>query len=107
MGSSHFATWPVVTYGVILLGSGMAYFLLAHLLVCHHGRDSTLAKAMKTDFKGKISIVLYAGALPLAFVHPGIACGLYCLVALMWLVPDRRIEMTISQNPSSQHPSSQ
>lgn len=102
MGSSHFATWPVVTYGVILLCSGIAYFLLAHLLVCHHGHDSTLAKAMKTDFKGKISIVLYVCALPLAFVHPGIACGFYCLVAVMWLVPDRRIEVTISQHQPSQ-----
>lgn len=100
MGRSNFATWPVVTYGIVLLFSGTAYFLLAHLLVCHHGRDSTLATAINSDLKGKISLVLYATALPLAFVHPWLACGVYCLVAAMWLVPDRRIEMTISQ----QHP---
>lgn len=101
MGSSNFATWPVVTYGVILLCSAIAYFLLAHLLVCHHGRDSTLAKAINTDFKGKISLGLYVLALPLAFVHSWLACSVYCLVAAMWLIPDRRIEATISQHPQS------
>ena len=95
MGSSNFATWPVVVYGVVLLCSAMAYFVLAHLLVCHHGRESTLAMAIKSDVKGKLSLVLYGVALPLAFLHPWLACGVYCLVAAMWLVPDRRIELTI------------
>ncbi len=99
LGSSNFATWPVVVYGIVQLFSAVAYFILVHLLVCHHGRDSTLAKAMNTDFKGKMSLALYTVALPLAFVHPGIACGVYCLVAAMWLIPDRRIETTISNQP--------
>ncbi len=98
LGSSNFATWPVVVYGIVQLFSAVAYFILVHLLVCHHGRDSTLAKALTTDFKGKISLVLYALALPLAFLHPWLACGVCCLVAAMWLIPDRRIETTITQH---------
>lgn len=70
MGSSNFATWPVVTYGVILPCSAVAYFLLSRLLVGHHGRDSTIAMAINTDFKGKVSLALYALALTLAFMHP-------------------------------------
>ncbi len=98
MGSSNFALWPVVAYRVVLLFSGVAYFILAQLLVRHHGRESTIAKAIAKDCKGKFSIVLYAVAIPLAFVHPWLACGVYCLVAAIWLVPDRRIETTISQH---------
>lgn len=97
MGSSNFSKWPVVTYGVVLLFSAISYYLLCHLLICHHGRDSVLARAINSDFKGKISLILYVAALPLAFVHPWIACGVYCLVAVIWLVPDRRIETTITE----------
>ena len=96
MGNSNFATWPVVVYGVVLLFSAIAYFVLTHLLICHHDRDSTLAKAMNSDFKGKLSLALYAAGIALAFVHPWLACGVYSLVAAMWLIPDRRIETTIS-----------
>lgn len=97
MGSSNFSKWPVVIYGVVLLFSAISYYLLCHLLIFHHGRDSVLAQAINSDFKGKISLILYVAALPLAFVHPWIACGVYCLVAVIWLVPDRRIETTITE----------
>src|SRR5205814_7440133 len=92
MGDNHFASLPVALYGFVLLCAGCAYFILTRALLAHHGVDSTLAKALGSDFKGKLSVVFYAAAIPLAFVHPGISCSLYVLVALIWLVPDRRIE---------------
>ena len=92
MGENHFAALPVAIYGVDLLLSGIAYYLLAHALVAHHGRDSAFARALGSDFKGKISIVIYAVAIPLSFVRPWLAYGMYVMVALMWLVPDRRFE---------------
>ena len=100
LGASHFATGPVVAYGAVLLLSGTAYFLLTRALIALHGSESALATAIADDFKGKISVVLYALALPAAFVHPWIACGVYCLVAAIWLVPDRRIEPVVSKPPS-------
>ena len=72
-----------------------AYFVLARSLVAHHGADSTLAKALGRDVKGKLSVAIYACAIPLAFVGTWIALGLYVAVALMWLVPDRRFESRI------------
>ncbi len=95
MGTSRFAMWPVVGYGTVLLLAGMAYFLMVQILIRHHGLESTIAKAIAKDFKGKISLGLYVAAIPLAFLHPWLACGIYCLVATIWLVPDRRIETTI------------
>jgi TMEM175 potassium channel family protein len=92
MGENHFAPTPVALYGVVLLCAACAYYVLVRTLLAHHGRDSALAKALGRDFKGKVSLVLYVAAIPSAFVHPGIACGIYVGVALMWLVPDRRIE---------------
>ena len=97
MGENHFAPLPVALYGAVLLLAGVAYFILAHALVAHHGRDSALAKALGRDFKGKASVALYALAIPLAFVSPWLACALYVGVAVMWLVPDRRIERTLSE----------
>ena len=95
MGENKFAAWPVAMYGVVLLFAAIAYFILAHVLVSLHGRDSVIGIALGRDFKGKISLVIYAVAIPLAFVRSWMACGLYVLVAVMWLVPDRRIEKTI------------
>jgi len=95
MGENHFAPWPVALYGVILLLAAIAYFILAHSLIKLHGTKSTLATALGADFKGKVSMVIYVFAIPLAFVHPLLACALYVSVALMWLVPDRRIEKTL------------
>jgi TMEM175 potassium channel family protein len=92
MGENHFATWPVVLYGVDLLLAAIAYFILARTLISLHGRDSVLATALGRDFKGKVSVLAYAAAIPLAFVSVWIACSLYVLVAVLWLIPDRRIE---------------
>src|SRR5881296_2845992 len=92
MGENHFAAWPVAVYGAVMLLAGVAYFILTRALIAHHGRDSVLAAALGSDFKGKASLVLYAAAIPLAFVNRWLACGLYVLVAVMWFIPDRRIE---------------
>jgi uncharacterized membrane protein len=96
MGENSFAAMPVALYGVVLLLSSIAYFILTRTLISHHGRDSALAIAVGRDFKGKTSMVLYAVAIPLAFVNSWLACILYVLVAVMWLIPDRRIENTIT-----------
>lgn len=95
MGENNFATLPVALYGVILLSAAIAYFILTVALVAHHGKDSTLAIALGRDFKGKLSLAIYAVAIPLAFVQSWLACGLYVLVAIIWLIPDRRIERTL------------
>jgi uncharacterized membrane protein len=95
MGENHFAAWPVALYGTVLLLSAIAYFILTKLLLSLHGENSLLASALGSDFKGKISMVIYLVAVPLAFVNSWLACGLYVLVAIMWLVPDRRIEKTL------------
>jgi uncharacterized membrane protein len=96
MGENHFATWPSAFYGVVLLLAGIAYFILAQVLVAVNGRDSALAKAIGRDVKGRISIVLYLAAVPLAFVAGWIALAVYAAVAVVWLVPDRRIERTLA-----------
>ena len=83
-------------YGVVLLLAAVAYFILTRLLVWHHEQDSSLAKALGRDRKGKLSLIIYAAAVPLAFVSPWLAFALYILVAVMWLVPDRRIEKVLS-----------
>jgi uncharacterized membrane protein len=97
MGENHFAALPVAAYGGVMLCAGVAYFILAHTLAGHHGKDSALARALGHDVKGKISVAAYAAAVPAAFLHPWIACALYVLVAVMWLVPDRRIEATLAE----------
>jgi uncharacterized membrane protein len=99
MGETHFAAWPSSIYGMVLLGSAIAYYVLVQLLIRRHGHDSTLARAMGTDFKGKISPVFYIGGITLAFVHPYISEALYVAVALMWVVPDRRIEKALVEGP--------
>ena len=97
MGENHFAAWPVALYGTVLLSAAIAYFILTRVLVSSHGRDSALAKAVGKDFKGKVSVVCYAVAIPLAFVNSWLACGLYVLVVVMWLIPDRRIERELTE----------
>ncbi len=96
MGENKFASWPVALYGIVMLGAAIAYFILTRALIALHGRDSVLATAVGRDFKGKASLVIYAAAIPLALMNSWVSCGLYVLVAVMWLVPDRRIEKTIS-----------
>ena len=95
MGENHFAQWPVALYGVILLMAGVGYFILSRTLIALHGGKSPLATAIGGDFKGQISLVLYAVAIPLSFVNRWIAIGLYVIVAVMWLVPDPRIERVL------------
>ena len=97
MGETRFATVPVALYGVVLLAAAVAYTILARTLVAHHGRDSALGGALGGDAKGKGSMALYAAAIPLAFVDPRIACGIFVLVAVIWLVPDRRIERKLAE----------
>jgi len=97
MGENKFAALPAALYGGVLLFAAIAYFILARALVSLHGRHSVIATALGRDFKGKISMVIYLAAIPLAFVRSWLACALYVLVAVMWLVPDRRIEKTIVQ----------
>ena len=94
---NKFAAVPAALYGVVLLCAAIAYFILARSLLSIHSPDSVLATALGADFKGKISMVIYLVAIPLAFVRSWLACGLYILVAVMWLVPDRRIEKKIGQ----------
>jgi uncharacterized membrane protein len=97
MGENHFAALPVALYGVVQLCAGIAYFILTRVLLSIHTPDSVLATALGEDFKGKISLVIYLVAIPLALVRSWLACALYVLVAVMWLVPDRRIERTIGE----------
>jgi len=97
MGQNHFAAWPVALYGAILLCARCAYFIVTRILIAEHGRDSALAIAVGRDVKGKISLVCYAVAIPLSFVHAWLAWALYVLVAVTWLIPDRRIEKVLAQ----------
>ena len=97
MDENHFAPITVAAYGFVLLACGIAYFILTRVLLATHGRDSLLAKALGSDAKGKISVLLYAAAIPLAFWQPWMALGIYVLVALVWLVPDRRFERALAE----------
>jgi uncharacterized membrane protein len=92
MGEHPAAAWPVALYGVVLWCAGLAYYILAHLLIAHHGQDSVLATAIGDDRKGIMSLVVYTVAIPLSFVVTWLAFVLYVVVAVMWLIPDRRIE---------------
>jgi uncharacterized membrane protein len=92
MGENHFAALPTALYGAVLLCAAIAYWLLQNSIIAAEGPESTLARAVGTDWKGKASILLYAAAIPLAFVREWLADVVYTGVALLWLVPDRRIE---------------
>jgi uncharacterized membrane protein len=97
MGENHFAPAPIALYGFVLLMAAIAYFLLQHTIITSQGVDSLLAKAVGRDLKGKLSPVLYGTAILAAFFEPLIAGCIYVFVALMWLVPDRRIERTLGE----------
>jgi uncharacterized membrane protein len=92
MGENHFAPWPMATYGFVLLMAGVAYYFLVRAILAHHGRDSRVAIALGRDFKGKVSVLLYLVAVPMAFINRWVAGAIYVLVALVWFVPDKRIE---------------
>lgn len=95
MGENHFAPVPVALYGVVLILAAVSYTILTRVLLAREGKDSALAKALGSDVKGKISIGLYAVAIASALKFPFVACSLYTLVAIIWLVPDQRIEKTL------------
>jgi uncharacterized membrane protein len=97
MGENHFAPLPTAAYGVVLLFSAIAYTILQAMIVAQQGANARLEAAVGKDMKGKLSLAFYVLAIPLAFVHQWISDGLYVLVALMWLIPDRRIESKLSQ----------
>ncbi|HEV7239658.1 MAG TPA: TMEM175 family protein [Thermoanaerobaculia bacterium] len=97
MGENHFTSLPTAIYGIVLLAAAIAYYILQTLIIRQEGPHSKLAQAVGGDLKGKISPVLYLAAILLAFVNPLIADGIYAFVALMWLVPDRRIESRLAR----------
>jgi len=101
MDENHFAPLTVAAYGAVLIGAAVAYTILTRVLLRLHGRDSTLARALGRDFKGWISLAIYAAAIPLAFFYPLASLGLYAVVAAIWLCPDQRFEKLIA----AQHPS--
>lgn len=96
MGENHFASAPTAVYGVPLLMAALAYWILQRAIMNAQGGESLLAVAVGNDFKGKLSVILYVIAIPSAFLHQWIAGTIYVLVALMWLVPDRRIERVLA-----------
>ena len=95
MGENHFAALPTAVYGMVLLLSAIAYTILQTTIIRLEGPHSRLARAVQRDWKGKLSMLLYAIAIPTAFFSPLPASALYVVVALIWLVPDRRIESTL------------
>ena len=92
VSENHFASLPVALYGVVLMFSGLAFVLLTRCLVTIHDKDAVIARSLRRDTKGKLSVAIYAVAIPLAFVRWWLAFVLYVVVAAMWFVPDRRIE---------------
>ena len=97
MGENHLAAIPTAIYGFVLLMAAIAYYVLQRTIIAKEGRDSLLASAVGFDWKGKLSPVIYLIAIPLAFVSSWIAGGLYVLAALLWLIPDPRIEKEIEK----------
>ena len=96
MGENHFAAIPTALYGVVLLMAAVAYWILQQAIIARHGRESLLAKAVGRDLKGKLSPLFYVIAIFAAFMAPWVAGILYVLVAVLWLVPDRRIERALT-----------
>ena len=98
VGENHLAASPTAVYGLVLLMAAIAYYILQRAIIAQQGPNSVLAAAIGHDRKGKLSPLSYLAAIPLAFVSPWIASGLYVFVALMWLVPDRRIERALAKH---------
>ena len=98
MGENHFSSWPTAVYGIVMLCAGVAYYILQTAIVRAQGPGSKLARAIGADRKGKLSPVLYAAAIPLAFVNEALSDAIYVGVALIWLVPDRRIESRLDHD---------
>lgn len=100
MGENHFAAAAAALYGAVLLMAAIAYWILQQLIISSQGPESVLKRAVGSDWKGKLSPVLYAIAIPMAFVSRWVSLGIYVLVALLWLIPDKRIERTLSPQQS-------
>ncbi len=103
MGDTHFATLPIAVYGVDLFMAAVAFTILVRLLIARHGPESTLARAIGADRKGLLSLALYGLAVPVAFLNRWVSLGIYVTVALIWLVPDTRIERVLTEGPTPQH----
>ena len=106
MGENHFTSLPTAAYGVVLLMAAVAYLVLQHTIITQQGVRSPLAAALGSDWKGKVSAVSYLIAIPLAFVDSWISAALYVFVALLWLIPDRRIERALMLEESLEKESS-
>lgn len=102
MGENHFAAIPVALYGVVLLMAAIAFLILQKIILSVHGNDSILSKAVGHDFKGKISPVLYLVGIVSTYFNSWIGCALYVLVAIIWLVPDRRVEKALVESETDQ-----
>jgi len=100
MGENHFTPATVSLYGVVLLGAAIAYFILQSLIIKSHGKDSILSKALGKDMKGKISPILYILGIVSSFLNVWISGSIFVLVAIIWLIPDRRIENTLKKGYS-------
>ncbi|MES2037279.1 MAG: TMEM175 family protein [Pseudomonadota bacterium] len=98
VGENHFSSAPAALYGVVLLMAAIAYFILQQQIIATQGEDSLLKKAVGTDWKGKLSPITYATAIPLAFWYPLLSMALYVAMALIWLIPDRRIEKVLKNH---------
>ena len=98
MGENHFAPDTVMLYGAVLILAAISYYVLAQVLLRLHGKDSTFARALGTDRKGRISVVIYAAGIGCTAWQPWLGVGLYTVVALIWLVPDRRFERTLAKD---------
>jgi uncharacterized membrane protein len=96
MGENHFEQQPVALYGVVMMMSGVAYYILTTTLIRHHGPESGLRAAVGNDFKGLISVVMYVIAITVSFANHWVSLAIYVAVTLMWLVPDPRIEKRAS-----------
>ena len=103
MGENHFTAVPTALFGGVLLLAAIAYYILQGTIVCQHGRESKLAIALGRDFKGKLSPALYAIAIPLSFFRAWIAGAIYVFVALMWLIPDRRLARVLEESRPTAH----
>jgi uncharacterized membrane protein len=104
IGENHVAPMPTALYGFVLLMAAIAYYVLQRAIIAKQGAESTLAVAIGSDWKGKLSPVLYLAAIPLAFVNPWISNAVYVFVALMWFVPDPRIERAVEKRTPSSPP---
>jgi uncharacterized membrane protein len=104
MGENGFAPAPTALYGAVLLLAAIAYWILQRAIIAGQGDSSLLAKAVGRDLKGKLSPVLYLIAIPSAFISQWISAALYVLVALIWLIPDRRIERVLAERTDEQAP---